>query len=284
MNSAWQVQVRGNESAMSAPWRQLHIVIVSYRTPALEVERLAACLAQLQSQIGFSVVVNAHRAGEPIEALADQADLFLTTRKNLGYGRAVNWAVSSLVSKANELGCEPAGWVAAINTDITWKPGSFESLVSWLAGQPEIVLAVPQILSPAGHVQRLCKTDPTVLALLSRRFLPQWVKPRWLRRLDQRYVMSDSCLDQVIDVEYLSGCCMVIRRQAFVRAGGFDPRYFLYLEDADMTRTMRRMGRCVHAPVMQITHAWGRGNYRSLWLTLVNIHSSWLYFCKWGWR
>lgn len=267
-----------------SPQRQLQLVLVAYRTPTAEVERLSSRLNHLDPSIGYAVVVNAYRSGEPIGALAPRADLFLTTSHNLGYGRAVNWAATALADQAIKNGVQPAPWLAALNTDLSWVEGSFEALLHWLSGEPNVVLAVPQILDPEGEVQQLCKRDPSVMALLSRRFVPSWLKPARLQLLDRRYLMASSQLDCVLDVEYLSGCCMVIRRSAFERVGGFDERFFLYLEDADLTRLLRKEGRCVHAPVMQITHAWGRGNHLSLWLTAVNLASAWLYFRKWGWR
>lgn len=266
------------------PQRQLQLVLVAYRTAAEDVERLSSCLSNLDPSIGYAVVVNAYRLGESIEALAPSADLFLTTSRNLGYGRAVNWAASVLGDQAIKNGVPPAPWLAALNTDLIWVEGSFEALLQWLSGEPNVVLAVPQIRNPAGEVQQLCKKDPTVMALLSRRFVPNWLKPARLQQLDRLYVMASSQLDCVLDVDYLSGCCMVIRRCAFERVGGFDERFFLYLEDADLTRSMRKEGRCIHAPVMQVTHAWGRGNHRSIWLTAVNLASAWLYFRKWGWQ
>jgi len=66
--------------------------------------------------------------------------------------------------------------------------------------------------------------------------------------------------------------------------GGFDSRYFLYLEDADLTRSMATIGRTIHLPIASVIHYWGRGNYRSWWLVLVNLHSAWIYFRKWGLR
>ena len=65
---------------------------------------------------------------------------------------------------------------------------------------------------------------------------------------------------------------------------GFDPRFFLYFEDADITRRLGRHGRTVHLPVAEVMHHWGRGSYTSFWLTMVNLHSAWLYFRKWGLR
>ena len=42
------------------------------------------------------------------------------------------------------------------------------------------------------------------------------------------------------------------------------------------------LGPTVNLPIATITHHWGRGSYRSGWLTLVNLQSAWLYFRKWG--
>ena len=75
---------------------------------------------------------------------------------------------------------------------------------------------------------------------------------------------------------------MLARSDAFQRVGGFDERYFLYLEDADLTRSLAQQGRCVHLPVAGVVHGWGRGNYRNLRLMVVNLISAWRYFAKWG--
>ena len=60
----------------------------------------------------------------------------------------------------------------------------------------------------------------------------------------------------------LAAVCMIIDSSVFINSGGFDERYFLYLEDADLTRSLSNFGRCIHFPYSQITHKWGRGNYK----------------------
>ena len=95
--------------------------------------------------------------------------------------------------------------------------------------------------------------------------------------------MADSSYDDQFDVPYLSGCCMVMQSKPFLQIGGFDERYFLYLEDADLTREMSSWGRCQHFSAASVVHSWGRGNYKSLRLMVVNVQSAWRYFCKWGW-
>ena len=255
--------------------RQLLLLLVAYHPSLQEVEQLQACLAELPPQVGYAVVVNDHHPGEPVEQLAAGADGFLANPDNPGYGRAVNRLVA-------HLGQLPP-YIGVLNTDLSWQPGTFEQLLGWLQQHPQVNLAVPQILDEAGTPQKLCKHHPTVLGLFSRRFLPDWLKPAWLKRYDRWYVMADQNYQDVFEAPYLSGCCMLIRSEAFRRAGGFDERYFLYLEDADLTRSLARDGRCVHLPVAGVVHGWGRGNYRNLGLMAVNMASAWHYFRKWGW-
>ena len=255
--------------------RQLLLLFVAYHPLQREVEQLQACLAELPPQVGYAVVVNDHHPGEPVEQLAAGADGFLANPDNPGYGRAVNRLVA-------QLGQLPP-YIGVLNTDLTWSSGTFEQLLGWLQLHPQVSLAVPQILDEAGAPQKLCKHNPTVLGLFSRRFLPDWLKPTWLKRYDRWYVMADQNYQEVFEAPYLSGCCMLIRSEAFSSVGGFDERYFLYLEDADLTRSLARDGRCVHLPVAGVVHGWGRGNYRNLGLMAVNLASAWHYFRKWGW-
>lgn len=255
--------------------RQLLLLLVAYHPSQREVEQLQACLAELPPQVGYAVVVNDYNKEEPVEQLAPEADGFLTNSDNPGYGRAVNRLVA-------HLGQLPP-YIGVLNTDLSWPSGTFEQLLGWLQQHPQVSLAVPQILDEDGSPQKLCKQNPTVLGLFSRRFLPDWLKPTWLKRYDRWYVMADKDYQKVFEVPYLSGCCMLIRSEAFRRAGGFDERYFLYLEDADLTRSLARHGRCVHLPVAGVVHGWGRGNYHNLGLMAVNLISAWHYLRKWGW-
>lgn len=257
------------------PQRQLLLLLVAYHPPLSEVEQVQACLETLPPEVGYAVVVNDHQPGEPVEQLVAGADCFLTNPDNPGYGRAVNRLVV-------ELGQLPP-YIGVLNTDLSWQSGTFERLLAWLQKHSEVSLAVPQILDEAGTPQKLCKRNPTVLGLFSRRFLPAWLKPSWLKRYDRWYVMADQNYEEVFEAPYLSGCCMLIRSEAFRQVGGFDDRYFLYLEDADLTRSLARDGRCVHLPVAGVVHGWGRGSYHNLGLMAVNLASAWHYFRKWGW-
>ena len=259
--------------------RELILIIVAYHPSKNEIDRLYRCLANLPISIGYAVVVNDHRPGEPVDQLAAGADYFLVNSDNPGYGRSVNRLYRCLLDRA---GIAPP-YIGVLNTDLFWEDGTFSKLLSWLQAHHGVSLAVPQIQGPDGEVHLLCKLNPNLLALISRRFLSDKMKPGWLKSHDRSYTMCDQNYSQVFDVPYLSGCCMLVKSSSFEAVGGFDERYFLYLEDADLTRMLSSEGRCVHLPIASVVHFWGRGNYRSWRLLFVNIISAWRYFRKWGW-
>ena len=263
-------------STTASVQRKLLLLFVAYHPSRLEVEKLQACLSELSSEVGYAVVVNDYNPGESVDLLFEKADCILCNHDNPGYGRAVNRLFV-------ELGQIAVPYIGVLNTDLTWDAGTFEELLAWMNLHPRVSLAVPQILDQSGQQQKLCKQNPTLLGLFSRRFIPNSLKPSWLKRYDRWYVMAEQNYDDVFEVPYLSGCCMLIRSEDFRRTGGFDEQYFLYLEDADITRNLAREGQCVHLPVGNVVHGWGRGNYRDFRLAAVNLISAWKYFCKWGW-
>jgi len=260
-----------------SPGLRALLVLIAHHPPAEHVQRLQHCLAALPSGFRYAVVVNDHQPGEAVEALLPGAALAVVQQANPGYGRAFNqlW----------QLWCQEHGeppLVAVLNTDLSWQPGCFEQLAAWLEQHPEVTAATPELRFPDGRRQFLCKRNPTLLALISRRFIPRRLKPRRLRRYDRWYTMRDQPYSQVFASPYLSGCCLWMRGWAVQAVGGFDPRFFLYFEDADITRRLAAHGPTLNLPIVRVTHHWGRGSYTSWRLTLVNLHSAWLYFRKWG--
>jgi GT2 family glycosyltransferase len=254
--------------------RDLVIALVGYRPSMADVERIQESLAALAPTIGYAVYANGFSPGDCTESLFDGADLVITNAGNIGYGRAVNALAGKLVALPP--------YFAAANIDLYWQPGSVEALLASLQGHPEVSLAVPAICDEEGILQKLCKRNPTILALISRRFIPDFFKPPSLKRYDQWYVMGEKNYEEPFECQYLSGCFMLFRGDVFEAVGGFDERYFLYLEDADISRSASLYGRCMHLPIASVVHRWGRGSHKNIRLAVVNIFSAWKYFRKWG--
>ena len=85
-------------------------------------------------------------------------------------------------------------------------------------------------------------------------------------------------------VPFIHGACYLVRSDLFFSVGGFDSRYFLYMEDVDLCRKIWKSGYyVVYDDSIVATHAHGRGSYKNFLLLRLHILSAISYFNKWGW-
>jgi GT2 family glycosyltransferase len=194
---------------------------------------------------------------------------------NPGFGASHNRAFHELPSSDFHL---------VVNPDIYFPPENLMQLLGFLQKEESAGLVSPRILFPSGEQQYLCKRFPSLLVLFARRFLPKRLEFLIRARMD-RYEMRDVGYDHVMDVPYMTGCFMLFRREAYERVEGFDPKFFLYLEDADISFRVARSGfRVLYYPEAHVFHHWGRGSHKSWRLTWASIRSSFYFFSKHGWK
>jgi GT2 family glycosyltransferase len=245
--------------------------IVLYRTAITDVLPL---IGQLLQQ-GASRVYLIDNSPPGFDAFGDwrppEQVTMIITRMNLGYGRANNLAIRDSVRRHKyHLICNP---------DITLGPGVLPQLCARLDREPAIGLCGPRILGPDGTLQHLCKRAPSVVDLAVRRFAPD----SWFRERRHYYEMRDHSYDQEMEPLFLSGCFMLFRCPVLERLGGFDERFFLYLEDLDLSRRAQEIARNLYYPNNHVVHVHERGAHKSLRLLMYFGMSVLRYFNKWGW-
>lgn len=195
---------------------------------------------------------------------------------NLGYGRAHN--VARYLTNCR--------YHLVLNPDIVFlEPDCLPGLLTILEEEPDLAMIQPLIVSPDGQkIQPLCKRNPTFLSQVGRGLLG-WPYRRFLASYERWYVMGRLAYgDRPVESPYLSGCFMLCRRRCLDEVDWFDPRFFMYLEDADLTRRLSTVGRCVHEPRLRVGHVWAKGSHHSLRLKLVAIASYFRYGAKWGYQ
>lgn len=172
-----------------------------------------------------------------------------------------------------------------LNPDLEISPDALKNALEFMERHPECGLLTPFATWADGEVQRLCKGYPTVFDLLLRGFAPAFVKRLFQTRL-AKYEMADQLNnhDVLWDPPIVSGCFMLFRTDVLQQLEGFDPRFFLYFEDFDISLRAGRISRIAYVPQVKVVHHGGhasRKGWRHIWMfgrsmvTFFNIH---------GWR
>lgn len=249
----------------------LSVSLVVYRTPVSELESLFLTLSRLPMN---SVVAILDNFGDT--ALHRRCDEYgftlLRPGENLGFGRGHDIcfeALSGFNSKYHLI----------VNPDIDFNPIGVAEMISYMENNPDIGWLMPDICYPDGTRQHLCKLLASPFDLFVRRFLPA----AWTTKYRYRYELRGWDHAQVMDIPCLSGCFMLLQSVAFREAGGFDDRYFMYMEDFDLCRRVGQKWRTVYYPLIKVVHYHAKGSYRKKRLLFLHIISAIRYFNKWGW-
>lgn len=182
--------------------------------------------------------------------------------KNLGFGAAHNKVLDQKLGKYHFV----------INPDITVNDDVLSDMVDYFESNPDVVMAMPKILNTDGTEQKLPKEKPTFKRLYFGRFSD---------KVRAEYVWADKQITEPTEIKFCTGCFFCIRTDAFKELGGFDKRYFMYLEDADLALKVKQKGKVMMLPQFSVTHAWERESAKSIKYLLIHVISSFKFLFKW---
>ncbi len=244
----------------------LAILIVNFNSGA----HLDACLRSIDDGADARVVVIDNHSTDGSERAAETRPERVTLLRNpvnVGFARAVN---QGLASSQGPL-------VMLLNPDCVLRPGLVPALVTDLDAHPECAIAAPAILNEDGTVQGSLRGDPTMwTGLFGRSTLLTRLFPH--SRLARRNVPTagrPALGGPSTQADWVSGACMLARRQALEAVGGLDERYFLYWEDADLCRRLRQRGYTTrYVPAGQVVHQVGGSSQSARGLAIRAFHQS----------
>ena len=145
--------------------------------------------------------------------------------------------------------------VVVANADVRFPPGALRTLARTTMAAAERGAVGPRVVYPDGSPQASARRLPALGTAVGHALLGR-VAPanRWTRR----YRALDVDPSQAREADWLSGCVLAVRREAFDQVGGFDPGYFLYVEDVDLGTRLRAAGwRMWHDPTVEVVHRVG---------------------------
>jgi len=233
---------------------------------------LRECLASLEAQefsggISIWVVDNGSRDGSAGMVLSHfPAVNLLWNTRNLGYSRAANQGIEKTY--------EP--YVLVLNSDTVLSTDTVSRVVEFLEKNPRSGVVGPRLLNPDGTLQFSCREFPTVKEAFFHAFIGLFKAEN---THSARYKKTDwDHLDEA-EVDWVSGAFMALRREAVETVGGFDEKYFMYVEDVDLCWRVWRGGWTVNfLPRGDVMHHVGQSSSGASTRMMFQHHKSMLRF------
>jgi len=255
----------------NAPSAPIAIVTVTY-SPGEYLTRFLDSVPAASSAGAVVVMAdNGSTDGAPEAATAEREGVeLLHTGGNIGYGAGMNAGVEALRDRraAGEIDGE---FVLISNPDVVFDPGSIDEMVAAARRHPTAGAVGPLIREVDGSVYPSARSIPTLGAGIGHALLAPVSKNNPFTR---RY-LADSVMDTERTSGWLSGSCQLLRWEAFDAVGGFDERYFMYMEDVDLGDRLARAGwQNIFTPAAEITHAKGHSAGKHPEITLPAHHDS----------
>lgn len=163
--------------------------------------------------------------------------------KNLGYG------------KGNNLGVRHAKgeYVLILNPDVSVEPDLLAAMAKHMKQNPEVGILAPQLYFYNDQIQDSCRRFMKPLDLVIKRTPLQRFKAL-SARVDS-YTMADFNRANVSEVDMVTGACFMIKKSIYEKLGGFDPRFFMFMEDVDVCRRVWEAGlKVVYFPQVKALH------------------------------
>jgi len=244
----------------------LTVVTVTY-SPGPHLDRFLASLSHATDRpVTVIMADNGSTDGAPEEALERHPNArLLRTGANLGYGSAVNRAVAEYLRDADST------YVIVANPDVQWGPQSIDVLIEAAERWPLAGALGPLIRDPDGSIYPSARHQPSIIrggmhAVVG----PLWKSNPWTAAYRQERLEPSER-----PVGWLSGSCLLLRKAAFDEIGGFDERYFMYMEDVDLGDRLDRAGwQNVYVPTAEILHDKGHATGRDPARNLAAHHTS----------
>ena len=203
------------------------------------------------------------------ESLQGRAEV-ICREENGGFGTGHNTVLPLLKSDYHFV----------LNPDIQVEDDVMQKMCAWMEEHPDVVMATPQLYFPDGRPQNLPRRIPSFMGLLAR----QLPGVGFMQRFDRHYTMLDEDLTVPQEIEFCTGSFFCIRTEVFKKMGGFDESYFMYVEDADITRKAMAYGRVFLLPQFRAVHAWHRNPSRDAHHFVLQLKSMIHYWAKWGFK
>ncbi len=237
---------------------KIAVIIVSRDTRDATLRCVRSVLAQDVPGADVSVLVVDNASGDgtadAVRSEFGARAAVLANEENTGFGAACN---------AGARTAPGAAWLLFLNADVVLGEDSIRALLSAADRYPKAGVIGPRFTFPGGRVQPSLRGDPTRTALLHQHTVFRYLRIGRAAYSAYKSPFFSAMPQTSCTAPVTLGACMLIHGPAFRELGGFDERYFLYFEEADLQRRVRDAGRVVvFEPAAHVVHEGGASSDR----------------------
>ena len=227
----------------------VRLVIVTYSPGDFLHEFLASVPGASTREVPVTVVDNGSTDGTVVWVRSHRELTLIETGSNRGYGGAANVGAAAAAEE----------WVLVVNPDITFEAGAIDELLNVAGRWPRAGALGPRIHTDDGLLYPSARELPSIGQGLGHAVFG-WVWPSnpWTAAYRQ-----ERGTPREGTAGWLSGACLMVRREAFTSVEGFDERFFMYFEDTDLCERLAKAGwDVVYAPSATVVHHGGHATVR----------------------
>jgi GT2 family glycosyltransferase len=250
----------------------LSLAIVTYNNSKIIEDTIKSVVGNIPKELSYKFyVVDNNSTDNTVNIIREiDANIEIIANENKGFGHGHNQVIDLINSRYHFV----------VNPDIRLEDADqIRKMVKFLDDNQDVGMMSPLILNPDHTIQYVCKTNPTVFDMMIRRISSKLFPAR-----QDRFVLKETGYNKIMKIDFASGSFMVFRTDLFKQIGGFDDDFFMYLEDADITRRVNQVSMAVFYPEAQVIHLWGREGHKKIKYALITVASMKTYFKKWGWK
>lgn len=193
---------------------------------------------------------------------------YIDAKGNLGFGKGHNLVMERLDSKYHGI----------VNPDILLTEDSLGKIMTFME-QDDAGIVVPKLVDETGEMIKAYRREVTVWDMFIRNFCPGMFGKR-----KAYHTMDEMDYTKIFDVPFAQGSFLIIRTDLYQRLHGFDDRFFMYMEDADLCKRANEISAVCFFPDTAVVHKWEKGSHKSFRLFKIHLQSMYRYFKKWGFR
>jgi hypothetical protein len=255
-----------------APHKKLSIVIVNYNVKNL-LKKCLESIFKYQKDIEFEVIVidnsSKDHSQEMLQRDFPQIKL-IENKRNLGFSRACNQGIKE----------SQARYILLLNPDTELTPGGFKKMMDFMDSKPGIGICGPKMVNEEGKLQFSCRSLPSYLtAISSSQSILNRIFP--YNFLSKKYLLKNQDHSQISEVDWVSGSCLLAKREMLEKEGLLDERFYMYVEDVDLCFRAKKLGFSVfYFPQVVVVHHIGKSTQKRKFTMLLEHHRSMYYFYR----